>query len=543
MESSESLPEYLPGTTTTLHKKNQSLNGRGEATNSENNMEEEEDEKDSEKKTNDEATDFVNNGVERPISPVSSVLSMQTSHSNHHDHPNLRTQPMESRVRGSVSPVSSVLSMQTSLTSLHDPPNFRTQPMESRYQPCDVCSDGRVRAVKSCLTCSALYCEVHIRDHYTEFELQEHKLVDITDNLYCQQEEAKHFSVSVETEQGETQSSVTDAQALRQNSWKQEWKTGRRPARKSATGNTVLGKREFNGGFSPVSGTSECEAHSAEAGEERRMEETERKIGEEEKIKRRKLERYINAEEESLQPRPESSGGHLPSPESSRGCLLWTVEFPSTLQCPRPHPDQYRHRRPRPRPRLPSLPDSILQDLSPDPDQDLSPDPDQDWSPHPDQYPSSEMERVQREQAERRNREKRMEALRRVQMSAIKMRYKVQKSFLKKFFKLPDPGMLNLQDAENMLEESEKEIKAWQEMQMENLERKIRAEMEELERKIREEERERRQELEKSLRAEMEELERKIREEERERRQELEQSLRAEMEKWREELERKIRKE
>ncbi|XP_053086277.1 GTPase IMAP family member 8 [Pangasianodon hypophthalmus] len=44
---------------------------------------------------------------------------------------------------------------------------------------CDFCSGIQMKAVKSCLTCTAYYCETHVRQHYTVPALQRHKLVEV----------------------------------------------------------------------------------------------------------------------------------------------------------------------------------------------------------------------------------------------------------------------------------------------------------------------------------------------------------------------------
>ncbi|KAG2458635.1 TRI25 ligase, partial [Polypterus senegalus] len=48
---------------------------------------------------------------------------------------------------------------------------------------CDICSGKKFRAVKSCLTCPASYCQTHLQPHYEGDALKHHKLVDPNRNL------------------------------------------------------------------------------------------------------------------------------------------------------------------------------------------------------------------------------------------------------------------------------------------------------------------------------------------------------------------------
>ncbi|XP_039609025.1 E3 ubiquitin/ISG15 ligase TRIM25-like [Polypterus senegalus] len=48
---------------------------------------------------------------------------------------------------------------------------------------CDFCTGKKFRAVKSCLTCLASYCQTHLQPHYEGDALKHHKLVDPDSNL------------------------------------------------------------------------------------------------------------------------------------------------------------------------------------------------------------------------------------------------------------------------------------------------------------------------------------------------------------------------
>ncbi|RXM91895.1 Tripartite motif-containing protein 47 [Acipenser ruthenus] len=49
--------------------------------------------------------------------------------------------------------------------------------------PCDFCTGRKFKAVKSCLTCLASYCETHVKPHNEVTPLKRHRLVNATGNL------------------------------------------------------------------------------------------------------------------------------------------------------------------------------------------------------------------------------------------------------------------------------------------------------------------------------------------------------------------------
>ncbi|XP_058872647.1 tripartite motif-containing protein 16-like isoform X2 [Acipenser ruthenus] len=48
---------------------------------------------------------------------------------------------------------------------------------------CDVCTGRKFKAVKSCLTCLASYCETHVKPHYEGAAFKRHKLINSIGNL------------------------------------------------------------------------------------------------------------------------------------------------------------------------------------------------------------------------------------------------------------------------------------------------------------------------------------------------------------------------
>ncbi|MGH0171288.1 UNVERIFIED_CONTAM: hypothetical protein FKN15_060768 [Acipenser sinensis] len=49
--------------------------------------------------------------------------------------------------------------------------------------PCDFCTGRKFKAVKSCLTCLASYCETHVKSHYEGAAFKRHKLINAFGNL------------------------------------------------------------------------------------------------------------------------------------------------------------------------------------------------------------------------------------------------------------------------------------------------------------------------------------------------------------------------
>ncbi|XP_078022646.1 E3 ubiquitin-protein ligase TRIM21-like [Epinephelus lanceolatus] len=49
--------------------------------------------------------------------------------------------------------------------------------------PCDVCTETKLKALKSCLVCLASYCETHLEPHLTMSGLKRHQLIDPVENL------------------------------------------------------------------------------------------------------------------------------------------------------------------------------------------------------------------------------------------------------------------------------------------------------------------------------------------------------------------------
>ncbi|XP_033982752.1 E3 ubiquitin-protein ligase TRIM69-like [Trematomus bernacchii] len=57
------------------------------------------------------------------------------------------------------------------------------QVVKPREIPCDVCTETRLKALKSCLVCLESYCETHLKPHLTRPGLKKHQLIDPVENL------------------------------------------------------------------------------------------------------------------------------------------------------------------------------------------------------------------------------------------------------------------------------------------------------------------------------------------------------------------------
>ncbi|XP_033985602.1 E3 ubiquitin-protein ligase TRIM69-like [Trematomus bernacchii] len=49
--------------------------------------------------------------------------------------------------------------------------------------PCDVCTETKLKALKTCLVCLTSYCETHLEPHLTKSGLKRHQLIDPVENL------------------------------------------------------------------------------------------------------------------------------------------------------------------------------------------------------------------------------------------------------------------------------------------------------------------------------------------------------------------------
>ncbi|KAM9844343.1 E3 ubiquitin-protein ligase TRIM39-like [Aulostomus maculatus] len=61
--------------------------------------------------------------------------------------------------------------------------DFKTQVAKPGEVPCDVCTAPKLKALKSCLTCLASYCGIHLDPHLTANSLQKHQLIDPVENM------------------------------------------------------------------------------------------------------------------------------------------------------------------------------------------------------------------------------------------------------------------------------------------------------------------------------------------------------------------------
>uniref|UniRef100_A0A8C4XHW3 Uncharacterized protein n=1 Tax=Erpetoichthys calabaricus TaxID=27687 RepID=A0A8C4XHW3_ERPCA len=66
--------------------------------------------------------------------------------------------------------------------SLDSPPLSQNYVRPGDVQ-CDACTERKFRAVKSCLTCMASFCQVHLQPHYEGAAWKDHKLTDPSGNL------------------------------------------------------------------------------------------------------------------------------------------------------------------------------------------------------------------------------------------------------------------------------------------------------------------------------------------------------------------------
>ncbi|XP_052440306.1 E3 ubiquitin-protein ligase TRIM39 [Carassius gibelio] len=68
----------------------------------------------------------------------------------------------------------------------------KKSPEEKNEVRCDICEEGKLKALKSCLVCQSSYCETHLEPHLKVAGLKKHKLMNPVSNLedyICQKHE------------------------------------------------------------------------------------------------------------------------------------------------------------------------------------------------------------------------------------------------------------------------------------------------------------------------------------------------------------------
>ncbi|XDV31859.1 hypothetical protein PO909_002803 [Leuciscus waleckii] len=81
--------------------------------------------------------------------------------------------------------------------------------------PCDICTEKKLKAVKSCLTCTVSYCETHIRQHYTVPALQRHSLVEAFNLSHKEERESQDEKLTAGVTKLEATLKERDAQTKR----------------------------------------------------------------------------------------------------------------------------------------------------------------------------------------------------------------------------------------------------------------------------------------------------------------------------------------
>ncbi|XP_030632653.1 E3 ubiquitin-protein ligase TRIM39-like [Chanos chanos] len=75
------------------------------------------------------------------------------------------------------------LSINTTFREIVDQFKKRGDPVKPGEVSCDVCTSGKLKAVKSCLDCGLTYCQTHLEPHKIAAKLKKHKLINPVENL------------------------------------------------------------------------------------------------------------------------------------------------------------------------------------------------------------------------------------------------------------------------------------------------------------------------------------------------------------------------
>ncbi|KAM9334601.1 E3 ubiquitin-protein ligase TRIM21-like [Symphorus nematophorus] len=84
------------------------------------------------------------------------------------------------------------------------------QPAKPGEVLCDVCTETKLKALKSCLVCLTSYCETHLEPHYRITVMTRHKMIDPVENL--EEEEYEGKKAELDKTKSEVQQMIQERQ-------------------------------------------------------------------------------------------------------------------------------------------------------------------------------------------------------------------------------------------------------------------------------------------------------------------------------------------